>query len=220
MFGEEFLDPSVEIELVLRTREAVTLVGVNDVGHFTFCFAQRGYHRVSVSHRDSRIVLALTDEKGSADCIDMIKWRDFSVPVLVVIGVSRASPPARQNVRPVTGRRTKAHGFVCWPTFINATRKEIRPHFQRSQRSETSHRSSHRRDSFWICDPLIHGPTHCIKKVFHHPKPNLKIASIEELDAETGRAAVICLKNSIAAICQELHFGIVVVRIPVPRATM
>src|SRR5437773_12023533 len=117
MVGEEFLDPSVEIELVLRTGEAVTLVGVNDVGHFTFCFAQRGYHRGSVSHRDSRIVLALTDEKGSADCIDMIKWRDVSVPVLGVIDVSRASLPARQHSRPVTGRRAKAHGDARWPTF-------------------------------------------------------------------------------------------------------
>src|SRR5207249_6721647 len=206
MFGEEYLDTSVEIELVLRTREAVAVVGVNDVGHFAFCVAERGYDRVSVSHRDSRIVLALTDEKGSADCIDMIKWRDFPVPVLIVIGVSRASPPARQNVRPVTGRRTKAHGFVGWPKFINTTRKEIRPHFQRAQRGETSHRSSHRRDSLWIGDPLIHGPTHSIQDVSDHPKPNLKIASIEELDAETGRATIVRLQNGIAAGGEKPHF--------------
>src|SRR5437773_919295 len=75
--------------------------------------------------------------------------------------------------------------FVGGSKFINATRKEIGPHFQRAQCGVAAHRPTHRRDPFWISDPLIHGPTHCIKKVFHHPKPNLKIASIEELDAET-----------------------------------
>jgi len=67
---------------------------------------------------------------------------------------------------------------------------------------------------------LIHDPTHCIKKIFHHPKPNLKIASIEELDAKTGRAAVIYLKNSIAAICQQLDLGIVAIVIAIPRPAM
>src|SRR5207249_8194084 len=169
MFGEEYLDTSVEIELVLRTREAVTLVGVNDVGHFTFCFAQRRDHRVSVSHRDSRIVLALTDEKGSADCIDMIKWRDFSVPVLVVIGISLAATPTRQYVGPVFGKETKARPLVGGSKFINATNEKVGPHFQRAQCGVAAHRPTHRRDPFWISDPLIHGPTRCIKKVLHHP---------------------------------------------------
>src|SRR5438477_12940335 len=150
----------------------------------------------------------------------MIKRRDFSVPVLVVIGISLATTPTRQYVGPVFGKETKARRLVGGSKFINATRKEIGPHFQRAQCGVAAHRPTHRRDPFWISDPLIHGPTHCIKKVFHHPKPNLKIASIEELDAEAGRAAVIYLKNSIAAICQEMHFGIVAIVIAIPRPAM
>src|SRR5437660_10134068 len=98
MFGEKFLDPSVETALVFRTREAVTFVRIDHVGHFTFCFAQRTNYRVSISHCDSRIVFALADEKRRADGIDMIKRRDFSVPVLVVIGISCAPSPALQYV--------------------------------------------------------------------------------------------------------------------------
>ena len=98
MLGEEFLDPSVEIELVFRTRETVTFVGINDVGGFVFCPAQRRDHYVRVRDRHPRIVFALTDEKRGPDGIDMIKRRDFSVPVLVVIGISLAATPARQYV--------------------------------------------------------------------------------------------------------------------------
>src|SRR5438046_4607691 len=150
----------------------------------------------------------------------MIKRRDFSVPVLVLICSSLATTPTRQYVGPVFGKETKARRLVGGSKFINATRKEIGPHFQRAQCGVAAHRPTHRRDPFWISDPLIHGPTHCIKKVFHHPKPNLKIASIEELDAETGRAAIVHLQDRIAAVGEKLHFGVVVVRIPVPRATM
>ncbi len=132
MFGEEFLDPSVEVPLVFRTREAVTFVGINDVGHFTFCLAQRRDHYVRIRDRHPRIVFALTDEKRRPDGIDMIKRRDFSVPVLVVIGISLTATPTRQYVGPVFGKETKARRLVGGSKFINATRKEIGPHFQRS----------------------------------------------------------------------------------------
>src|SRR5437773_5233780 len=220
MFGEEFLDPSVELELVLRTREAVTFVGINDIGDFVFCLAQRRDHYVRIRDRHPRIVFALANEKGRPDGIDMIKRRDFSVPVLVVIGVSLAATPTRQYVGPVFGKETKARPLVGGSKFINATNEKVGPHFQRAQCGVAAHRPTHRRDPFWISDSLILGPTHCIKKIFHRPKPNLKIASIEELDSETGRAAVIYLKNSIAAIGEKLNLGFVVVGITVPGAAV
>src|SRR5437667_5615657 len=220
MLGEELFNPTIEVELVFRPTETVPLVRIDYVGHFPLCFTQRCDHRVSTSTSDSRIVPALHDQKRSPDRIDMIKRRDFSIPLWIMIGISLAPSPARHNIGPIFRKGTKTGGFVGWPKFINTTRKEIRPHFQRAQRGETSHRSSHRRDSLWIGDPLIHSPTHSIQNVFDHPKPNLKIASIEELDAETGRATIVRLQNGIAAVGEKLHFGIVDVRIAVPGATM
>src|SRR5439155_27264901 len=158
MLGEELFTPTIEVELVFRPSETVPLVRIDYVGHVPLCFTQRGDHRVSISHCDSRIVLALHDQKRSPDRIDMKKRRDFPVPVLIVIGVSRASPPARQNVRPVTGRRTKAHGFVGWPKFINTTRKEIRPADEavssRSSRSE-EHTSELQSRGHLVCRLLL-----------------------------------------------------------------
>src|SRR5213080_4791482 len=220
MVGEEFFHASIEIDLVFGAGETMPFVGIDDVDHLALCLAQRRDHYVRIRDRHPRIVFALANEKGRPDGIDMIKRRDFSVPVLVVVGISLAATPTRQYVGPVFGKETKARPLVGGSKFINAARKEIGLHFQRSQGGKTSHRPTHRRDPFWIRDPLIHGPTRCIKKVLHHPKPNLKIASIEELDAETDRAAVIYLKNSIAAICQELHFGIVAIVIAIPWPAM
>src|SRR6266404_6101566 len=220
MLGEELFNPTIEVELVFRPTETVPLVRIDYVGHFPLCFTQRCDHRVSISQCDSRIVLALHDQKRSPDRIDMIKRRDFSIPLWIMIGISLAPSPTRHNIGPIFRKGTKTGGFVGWPKFINATRKEIRPHFQRAQRGETSHRSSHRRDSLWISDPLIHGPTHSIQDVFDHPKPNLKITSIEELDAETGRAAIVRLQNGIAAVGEKLRLLVIVVGITSPWATM
>src|SRR5437660_12632229 len=103
MFGEKFLDPSVETALVFRTREAVTFVRIDHVGHFTFCFAQRTNYRVSISHCDSRIVFALADEKRREDGIDMVQRRERSLAVVVVIGVSCALSPALPYVSSVFG---------------------------------------------------------------------------------------------------------------------
>ena len=98
MLGEELFNAAVEIELVFWPSETVPLVWIDHVCHFAFCFAQRGDHRVCVSQCDSRIVLALTDQKWSADRIDMVKRRNFSIPVLVVIDISLTPTPTCNNV--------------------------------------------------------------------------------------------------------------------------
>ena len=38
--AKKFFNPTVEIEIVLRPREAVPFVGINHVGHFALRFAQ------------------------------------------------------------------------------------------------------------------------------------------------------------------------------------
>ena len=40
MFGKEFFNPTVEIEIVLWPRETVPFVGIDHVGHFALRFAQ------------------------------------------------------------------------------------------------------------------------------------------------------------------------------------
>ena len=67
---------------------------------------------------------------------------------------------------------------------------------------------------------MIHDPAHCIKKVLHHSKPNLKIASIKELDAEISRTAIIHLQDGVTAVGEKLHFRIVAVVIANPRPSM
>src|SRR6476646_6447756 len=73
MFGKEFLNPTVEIEIVLRPRETVPFVGIDHVGHFALRFAQCRDHRIRIRDRDPRIVLALADEERCADFVDVIK---------------------------------------------------------------------------------------------------------------------------------------------------
>jgi hypothetical protein len=42
----------------------------------------------------------------------------------------------------------------------------------------------------------------------------------EELDAKTGRAAIVHLQNGTAAVGKELHLRVIVFPIPVPRTFM
>src|SRR4030095_1865454 len=70
MFGKEFFNPTVEIEIVLWPRETVPFVGINHVDHFTLRFAQGRHHCIRIRDRDPRIVLALADEERRADFVD------------------------------------------------------------------------------------------------------------------------------------------------------
>ena len=72
MLGEEFLDPSIEIELVFRAREAVTFVGIHDVGGFALRLAQSSHHGVAGGNRHPGIVLALSNKERCANLVDVI----------------------------------------------------------------------------------------------------------------------------------------------------
>jgi len=91
MFGQEFFDPSVEVEIVLRPRETVALVGINDIDDFALCLAQCVHHPVCVRDRHPRIVLSLTDEQRRTNRINVIERRNGAIPLLVVIGITRTA---------------------------------------------------------------------------------------------------------------------------------
>ncbi len=95
MFGEELLDPSVEVEIIFRQGEAVAFIGIHHINHFAFRLAQGLDHPVHIRDRDPRIVLALADEKRVANFINVIKRRNFAIQFFVVIEIAPAPSPAR-----------------------------------------------------------------------------------------------------------------------------
>jgi hypothetical protein len=72
MFGEEFLDVSLEVQLVFWPVEAVTSIGMQEVGGFTLRLAQRSHHGIAGRNRHAGIVLFLSNKERCANLVDVI----------------------------------------------------------------------------------------------------------------------------------------------------
>jgi hypothetical protein len=72
MFGEEFLDVSLEVQLVFWPVEAVTSIRIQDVGGFALRPAQRSHHGIAGGNRHAGIVLCPSNKERCANLVDVI----------------------------------------------------------------------------------------------------------------------------------------------------
>jgi len=71
MLGEEFLDASIEVQFVFWPVEAVTFIGIHDVGGFALRLAQSSHHGIAGGNRHPGIVLSLSNKERCAN-LDVI----------------------------------------------------------------------------------------------------------------------------------------------------
>jgi hypothetical protein len=67
MLGEEFLDASLEGQLVFWPVEAVTFIGIHDVGGLALRLAQRSHDGIAGGNRHAGIVLFLSNKERCAN---------------------------------------------------------------------------------------------------------------------------------------------------------
>jgi hypothetical protein len=72
MLGEEFLDASIEGQLVFWPVEAVTFNGTHDVGGFALRLARSSHHGIAGGNRHAGIVLFLSNKERCAN-LDVIE---------------------------------------------------------------------------------------------------------------------------------------------------
>src|SRR5262249_1723726 len=71
-----------------------------------------------------------------------------------------------------------------------------------------------------ISDALIDSPLYGVDQVVVHLAGPLAVASVEELLAEAGGAAIIHLKHGVAAVCQPLRSRVEAPGVAGPRSTV
>ena len=123
MLGEEFLDASVEVQLVFWPVEAVTFVGINDVGDFAFRLAQGSHHGIAGGNRHPGIVLSLSNKEWCANLVDVIERRHLPIEFLIMVEIAAPPSPTRHYDRPVTGKGAKVCRLIGWADDIHPARK-------------------------------------------------------------------------------------------------
>ena len=220
MFGQEAFDRAEEIKPILLVAEAVALVALDDVRDIDPAFFQRFDNLVTLCLLHTRIIRPLRDEQGRLDLVRRKQGGRRGKQIFLRLRIADHFILHLPHRLPIRRHGGEQREDVRRTDKADPRRVNVRRESKAGQCGVSAVTRAIDGNALGIGDPLVDQPLGRVSQVVLHCFAPLLEAFLPERAAVAGRSAEIHLQNSVAAVGEELRFGIESPRIAGPRSAM